>query len=147
MVYSHPLASPLLAPQVPPRLPPQSLFPRSTPQHLGRPSSSPSPGFPSSPSNSSGTDFLPTLTLFLKSLSTSLSIPALAPNLLNAGVDSKEKFILLLSLTENSLSRCIEDLCEKEGVSKLQRLLLTKALKEARGKALGVEETKEEAKS
>lgn len=75
--------------------------------------------------------FLPTLSLFLQSLTTDIAVLNHAPSLLQAGLDSTEKLVFLLSLEEESLNRYTADLGLKAELSESAQALLRKAVKDA----------------
>ncbi|ORY79749.1 hypothetical protein BCR35DRAFT_341705 [Leucosporidium creatinivorum] len=76
--------------------------------------------------------FLPTLILFLQSITTSPSRITHASTLLQAGFDSTEKLVLLLSLEDDSIDRYAGELGERFGLPRIQQALLRKAVKDAK---------------
>jgi len=74
--------------------------------------------------------FTPTLNLFLASISTSASLISAAPLLLVNGIDSVDKLVFLMSLSEEGVNGFASLLAER-GVPKLSTLLLKKGVVEA----------------
>lgn len=79
--------------------------------------------------------FLPSLNRFMDAISTSTSVHACAPSLLEAGIDSLDKLVLLLSLSDKSMGRYLEEVGSRTGMGKLQQALLKKALRGRAGSA------------
>lgn len=106
-----------------------------TPQQLSAHRPPPPPPRPSAPGPPPSIDytFLPSLVLFLASITTcQSSLVAAAPALLACGLDSAGKLAILLSLSDDALALCVNDLAGVCGLNKLQQALFRKALKGAR---------------